>query len=90
MKATKSKKPLFSASTLRRPVERVVAGVRHGWQRAEVPDGRVRYRVTALRVRVEAQIKAHVARFKRRNASGDITARNEQSQTGVSTSRDAD
>jgi uncharacterized integral membrane protein len=86
----KSKKPLVTRSALRRPVESVLAGVRHEWQRAEVLDERLRSRITVLRVRVEAQINALLAQLKRRNASGDIITRNEQSQTSEFTSHDAD
>ncbi|HEV2460784.1 MAG TPA: LapA family protein [Ktedonobacterales bacterium] len=86
----KSKKPLVTRSALRRPVESVLTGVRHEWQRAEVLDERLRSRITVLRVRVEAQINALLAQLKRRNASGDIITRNEQSQTSEFTSHDAD
>lgn len=51
------RKPLVTAATLRRPVERLREGARQGWQRAEVRTERLRERVAGLRAGVEARLQ---------------------------------
>ncbi len=88
--------PLVAMSAPRRTLERLLAEVRHGRQGVVELDGRLRYHVSMLRARAEAQMKAQLSRLQRRisaeniDDTDDMPGRRGRLQSGATASNDAD